>query len=310
MRRSLPCASILLAGLALSSLIGCENKQDASANVIPVIDARIADDSVADVAADVTGVADATDAGAVTPCDCLQVGQWFRFTELKLLTLDGGAHPVIGTLNNLWKTDIGHFELNFYFEVAEVSDSHVKFRVVNGARIDDKGNTCLLDANSSLDTTVMMEHPRQGCHLKPSTNAAINVYAGTPTNAKNCAPALPIKHAIPVRGAALECNVAPDCSALNDGMVLSGNFSKAALGKICTCITLGDQNADTCGVLDPKYASSECAGCNDKYQSLSALLDAFGELKYECTGDDGGPAVCLTASYHGVRIPTPPPSCK
>ena len=320
MRRSLPCASTLLASLLLSGLIACENKEDSKPNVIPGGDIKVSVDSLADVPNDATSLADSLTSGdavdavdaavAVTPCGCPQVGQLFRFTELKLLTLDGGLHPVIGTLNNMWKTDIGHFELNFYFEIAEVNDAHVKFRVVNGARTDDKGNTCLLDAKSSLDTTVFMDHPRQGCHLMPSTNAGINVYAGTPTNTKNCAPTLPIKHAIPVRGAALEANVAPDCSALTDGMVLSGNFAKDALAKICTCITLGEQNADTCGVLDPKFKGNKCDACNDKYQSLTDLLEAFGDLQYGCKAEDGGLAVCLTASFQAVRVLTPPPSCK
>jgi hypothetical protein len=324
MRPALRIPTLALAGLALLGLMACENKQETRANVLPVGDA------VSD-----TGLPqDATGTGSA--CDCLQPDQWFRFDSLTLTSLDGGPHPVIKTLNGLWAVDIDHRELNFYFHVLSVTPTSVKFEVVNGARIEDPQplckcttggdkcdaparttDTCLLDAKASLDTTVPIEFPREGCHLKPSAKAGINVYAGTTTGTKNCAPNLPVKHAIPVRSAVLQAEMANDCQTIEDGLVLDGSFSEVALGQICTCVATSAQfTCPTCGVVDPKFVpdpkngdDKACGGCNSKYQSLKSLLELFGDLNYTCKAEDGGKAVCLTAAFHGVRIEAPPPSC-
>lgn len=308
------------------AVVGCENKQDTKANVLPLGAAT----------ADVTGDAGLPGDGTTTAneCACLQPDLWFRFDSLTLTSLDGGPHPVIKTLNGLWAVDIDHKELNFYFHVVAVTPTSVKFEVVNGARIEDPQplckcstggdkcdaparttDTCLLDAKASLDTTVAIEFPREGCHLKPSAKAGINVYAGTTTGTKNCAPTLPVQHAIPVRSAILQAEMGPECQTIEDGLVLDGSFSEFALGKICTCVATSAQfTCPTCGKVDPTFVpgpsdDKECAGCNSKYQSLKSLLELFGDLQYGCKAEDGGKAVCLTAAFHGVRIAAPPPSC-
>jgi hypothetical protein len=303
----------VLGALALA----CSNPTDDKANVLPSLKA------------DAVGLAsDATASNAT--CGCLAVGQWFRFDTLKLKSLDGKAdHPVIPTLNNLWQQDIDHFELNFYVKIEEVTDGKVKLRVVNGARTDEPPNpddtvcsssddlakqkptTCLLDNPAKLDTTTLVELPRSKCQMSESAAAGINVYAGTPANTKNCAPTLPVKHAIPIRNAVLTGRFNDDCTQMLDGQVLAGSFAKAALSKICTCLTVGKQLGNCCAEPDPNYVDSECGGCNSHYQNLQSLLEAFsgGSLDYGCKSEDGSPAVCLTASFTAQRLDAPPPSC-
>jgi len=303
-------------------LCACENAVETRPNVLPSADAPASADvpdvgTEADSPGSDLGAPELPgDVTAAAECSCLAVGQWYRFTKLKLLTLDGGDHPVIVVLNPLWATDIKHNELNFFFGVTAASDTHVTFNVVNAARTDDKGGMCMLDVDSGLDTTVVLEMPRAGCALQKSSKAGINVYAGTTVNTKNCAPDLPVKHAIPVRNAELEGTLKSDCSGIIEGKVLSGSFSKAALGKICTCLTVGAQRAEECGVPDPKYTPDPngsddplCGGCNSKYQNLMTLLNAFGDLQYTCLSEDGGPAVCLTAEFTAERVLDPPKSC-
>ncbi len=314
-----------LALLALPAAIACSNKVDNSINRLPIPDTTTDQTSLPSDATSLAG--DATNlAGEITQasanCDCLAVGQWFRFDSLQLTTLDGIKHPVIGTLNNLWKNDIKSYYLNFYFQITILSADSVTFRVVNGARISDTPQTptdgiyatCLLDSADSIDTQATIVLPRQGCKLGESAPSGINVYAGTPIYTKNCAPTLPVQHAIPVRNAVLTGEMHSDCSSIDSGLVVQGNFSKAALGKICTCITIGSQPADVCEQVIPTYKGAAtgdplCDGCNDHYKSLQSLLEAFGDLQYGCIGDDGGPAVCLTATYSAQRIEQVPPSC-
>lgn len=312
-------------GLLSCLTIACASPPDHRPNVLP--------NSVGDVASGVQLPGDATSA----TCGCLAVGQWFRFDSLALTSLDGGQHPVIKTLNGLWAVDIAHHELNFYLNVMDVTPTSLRFKVVNGARTEDPQpeckcttggdkcdipdrttDTCLLDANSSLNTEVFIDFPRDGCHLLPSAKAGINVYAGTTTGSKNCAPDLPVKNAIPVRNAILKGEVSADCSAIEDGVVMEGGFSELALGKICTCVATSAQyTCPTCGTLDPKFVPDPknsddpaCGGCNSKFQSLKSLLELFGDLQYGCKAEDGvGKAVCLTATYRAVRIDKAPPGC-
>ena len=238
-------------------------------------------------------------------CGCLAVGQWYRFDALQLTSLDGGDHNVIGVLNGFWATDIAANELNIMFEVTAVSDTEVTVLGKVGARVDGTQDICVIE--SSAQTFVF---PREGCHLKPSAPASMNVYAGTENYPKNCSTTLPVKHAIPVDGAVLEGDLDDTCSAISNGKVPTGVLGQSDLAKICTCLPPFGQAADACGALDASYdPGGACQGCSDKYQSLSELLMAFGEVSWSCATLAGDPATCVTADYSAVRLPAAPAAC-
>lgn len=289
-----PRLRVVFAVLAALALLGaCSNPVDTSENKLPYqseLDTAVADSD-----------ADASNAG----CGCLAVGQWFRFDALALTSLDGGDHNVIGVLNGFWATDIAANELNIMFEVTAVSDSEVAVLGTVGARVDGTEDICVIE--SSAQTFVF---PREGCRLKPSAPASINVYAGTETYPKNCSTTLPVKHAIPVDGAVLEGDLDDTCSAISNGKVPTGVLGQADLGKICTCLPPFGQAADACGALDASYdPAGACQGCSDKYRSLSELLTAFGEVSWSCTTRAGDPATCVTADFSAVRLPAAPSAC-
>lgn len=279
---------------SLVALGACSNPVDTGENKLPYqseIDTAASDD--ADTSATIDG------------CSCLAVGQWYRFDALELTSLDGGEHNVIETLNGLWAADIAKNELNVTLEVTAVSDTEVTLRGTVGARVDGTEDICVID--SSAQDFVF---PREGCHLKPSAPASINVYAGTESYPKNCSTQLPVKHVIPVDGAVLEGQLGDACEGIHDGNVPAGVLGQADLGKVCTCLLLPDDPAEKCGELDASYApDGACPGCNDKFQSLSNLLTAFGEVSWSCQTTAGDPATCLTASFSAVRLAEAPASC-
>lgn len=282
---------ILLASLALGA---CSNPVDSSENTLPY-------QSELD-----TGGGDDVDVNSsVDGCACLAVGQWYRFDGLALTTLDGGEHNVIETLNTLWQGDIAKNELNILVEVTAVSDAEVTVRGRVGARVDGTEDICAID--SSAQDFVF---PRAGCVLKPSAPASINVYAGTETYPKNCSTTLPVKHAIPVDGAVLEGRLDEACEGIHDGNVPAGVLGQAELGQICTCLLPANKPAEACGAPDATYApDGACPGCNANFQSLSALLLAFGEVSWSCQTTAGNPATCITASFSAARLPAAPSLC-
>ncbi len=291
---ALPACSILTGDPATTSTGGTKNNLFTG-------DAGPADD--AGLATDVTSTGADTGVAPI-PCDCLKEGDWYRFDKLKIESLDGALHNVMFALNPLWKQDVEGFELNFYFQVIKVSATEVTISVVNGARVDGSTDkTCLLPY-----TSAMLIHPRTGCTLEDSAESAMNVYAGTESNKKNCAPKNAVPHAIEVRKAVMNATFANDCSKILTGKVVSGSLSQASLEQTCTCVNPG-KAAEECGVLDPAFKGNSCDGCNEKYQNLKTLLENFGELQWKCTVD-GKPAVCLEASFSAVRIDKAPEICK
>ncbi len=290
-------ALILLVMMSLA--VGCENEVDTSENLLPH---TAGDTGGSDDVKDTTG----GDTGGKIACSCLKKGMWYRFNKLKITEIDLGFHPVMITLNALWATDIKNYELNFYAEVLDVSDTQVTIRVVNGARkVGSKDETCVM-----MSTEATVTHPRSGCALQKSAKAAMNVYAGTPAHPKNCTDKLPVHHAIPVRNAIMQVDVSSDCSELKAGKVLDGSFSADALQKTCTCLTTGATLAEKCGEPDPKYVDKEgCSGCNKNFSNLKTLLEGFGKLDYKCKSPSGGPAACLKAEFAAKRIDKAPPNC-
>lgn len=282
MNRTLP--------LLAAALVACSNPVDSSENVLPYLSER--DTTVAEVS---TGGS----------CDCLAVGQWFRFDTLALTSIGGDAqHPVVSTLNTLWQGDIDADELNILAEVVEVGPTEVKTRVANGARVDFGETICVLE-----DTSIEVTFPRDGCRLALSEAAAFNVYAGAESYPKNCTTTLPIKHAIPVAGARLEGTVSDTCGAITGGTLPEGVLGEAELNAVCTCLVTPGEPAETCGELEPGFTDNGCVGCNANYQSLGGLLVAFGGVEFDCAMPDSSPGTCITAEWTAAALPAAPPSC-
>ena len=194
----------------LAVVAACSNPTDHKQNLLPGGDAGGSDVALA-------GDASATGGN----CDCLAPGQWFRFDTLQLESLNGEPHPITVLLNPLWQTDIDLHELNFYAEVTAVTADGVDIRVVNGARVGTKGDTCMLEY-----TSTHVHFPRKGCQLLLSDPAEMNVYAGTQATPKNCsvAPYPAVKHVIPIKKARLRLDMAEGC----------GKFAKGRLDRKST----------------------------------------------------------------------------
>lgn len=286
--RRLRLVTALAASVALLAA-ACDNPVDESENKLPY-------KSEAD-----TGGGDG-DAGT---CDCLTVGDWYRFDKLAITSIDGEQHPAIGALNPLWSNDIAAHELSILLEVTALTDTEVTFRALDGARIDGtEDQICAITATAGTLTL-----PRSGCVLGDSTPLSFNVYSGAESFPKNCSTTLPVTHVIPVSKTILAGTVAPSCDAI-DGTVPSGALGESALNQICTCILSADDKAEKCGDLDPSYnTGAVCAGCNSKYISLGGLLLNFGEVQWKCTDDEGGRAACIEATWHAARLDASPPEC-
>ncbi len=305
----------LFTTLSISTLVlasGCWNNPDDSLNVLPYLEQDCApghEGAEPDAQGSTTQTNDAEgNAGESLsgPCSCITVGTWYRFDELGLTSLDGAVHPVIATLNPLWVTDINAKELNILFEVLEVTQTSVVVKAVNGARVGEEGDICVME-----DTAVTFNFPREGCTLLGSDESAINVYAGDEAHPKNCTTVLPVPHAIPVQKVILEATVSDSCDTITDGNVISGVIGEQELLSTCTCLLLGGDLSDACGPLEPDFVSDNglCAGCNDTYINLEELLMSFGALDYLCETDSGGKAVCLDGYFSAYRLDNSPPSC-
>ena len=289
-------------GFSVFSLISCTNPVDTNANHIPLL-------------SDDTGAADACEGDGCAPqaCDCLQVGDMYRFTSLQLTNVDGDPDfAVIPVLNSLWQMDIDNFELNFMVRISKLTADEVEVVVTNGARVGDTKQPCLLP-----QTAATLTFPRKGCDLLNSKTGSMNVYAGSQQHPKNCGylnnttPKIGADHAIPIRGVVLKATVSPDCKTIDNGFVVEGSFSKAALDHLCTCQTTPGQSSDVCITPQPSPADGnalpvgDCSLCGNNWQSLGGLLTAFAGdagLKYGCTSDIGGKSVCMGATFAAKKI--------
>jgi len=234
---------------------------------------------------------------------CPQVGEWYRFTALVASAFDGDpAHPAIGALNGVWASNIAARELNIFFEVVEVTPRGVNFRAISGARPDEgEAPWCLL-ADSAIDIAMQ----RQGEELSMTETAGINIYSGTETIPQNCAWALEVCHAIPVREALLKARFAEECRLIEAGEILQAAIRRSALASICTCLSSVEQ----CGDLDPDYAErAGCEGCSPNFYRLDELLNSFGNLEGNCPLEDGEPGICVAGSFALERIDAVPPVC-
>ncbi len=311
-------------GFSVFSLIGCTNPVDTNANHIPLL-------------SDDTGAADACegDGCAVQACDCLQVGDIYRFNTLQLTNVDGDPNfAVIPVLNSLWQMDINAYELNFYVKVTKLTATDVEISVTNAARVGDTKKPCLLP-----QTTAIIKLPRKGCDLLDSETGSINVYSGSLEHPKNCGylqnmtPKIGADHAIPIRGVKIRASVSADCKRIENGQVFEGSFSEAALFHLCTCQTTPGQSSDVCITPQPSPADAstvpegDCSLCGNNWQSLGGLLGAFAGgtscdaaspcpggvvcdhgmcagtgLKYGCKDEYGARSVCMGATFTAERL--------
>ncbi len=298
---------------------GCESEVDDSPNNLPQASTAV-DMAVVDAQAPV-GDGGAADGGAPhcsaaghPGCgDCPSVGDWYRFTELKVDKLDGRNHPLRPLLNALWAADITRAELNILIEVTAVEGDVLNIRVLNAARNEaHDGTYCLLPA-----TEVPFVLRRDGCGLCQDTPAGINVYAGAVNSdepsgyvPKNCAPELAVPHTIPIRNVLLSASTDGDCGHILEGKVFGAGLPKSALGKICTCATAPNAFSEQCVTTDD--VADGCGGCPGSYRNLLTYLEMFGggeSLAYGCQTPEGEEAACLDASFAAERLTFTPVNC-
>lgn len=295
---------ILLASAAGAACIACANSTDITANAFDAareagatggtMDARPGD------AATATGDGEA---GASDPCDCLAVGQAYRFDALALTELDGGPHPAVPVLNNRWKKDIAAHELDVYFLVTSVDGERVGLRAVNATEVagGPDGEECELS-----DTAVEFTLQRRACTLTMDTPAGINIYSGNTAIPKNCGPSLTVPNTIPVGQVRLQFDVSAGCEALTRGIVLEASIARAALQNICTCLA---NDASQC---PGPTESPGCAGCPGAFSNLETLVKAVNggrEPSYSCLTAEGDPSVCVAATFSAKRSQSTPAPC-
>ena len=297
-----------LGRFALASLtfVACSNDVDNTPNKLPYADAGPG----------------AQGDGSAGVCGCMKKGQVFRFDSLQIVAIDRNENAgVIPQLNPIWLADITRHELNFFLELEDVKEDEVTLNIINGARTDGQGDTC---AVASTKSTVRLLRngceftnfePADGGYTFTADPAALNVYAGTPANPKNCAPVLAPPNVIALRNAAFRGRMSETCDEITDGTLAEGSIPKTTVEGTCTCLLLGDHMAEECSVPDPTFKRegtpndiNACAGCNKNYQSLNSLLITFNSgkpLEYLCKDEKGYPAVCLSATFHALTSQMP-----
>ncbi len=305
---------LCLAVVALTLAAGCSFDIDESPNLLP--EPRMVEPDVAPVSDTGPTDGDAGEPDACVPdesaCDCLQVGDWYRFTTLAPSSLGGDErHPLVLTLRNLWARDIERYELNVIFVITALDGDNISLRVMNAARGElGTGEICRLP-ETAVDLDFVRD-PCDRCRVRMERPQRINIYAGTPEIPRNCAPRLDVRHAIPVTNIQLQARISPDCSTLEEGFAQNAGIPEPALPEICTCPGLNGP-AEMCGDIDPEYSDGACDGCNGNFQNLQNLMVALNggqPMPAECPDEDGVPGVCIDAEFDGARWPMgEPPLC-
>lgn len=303
MYRSRPLAALsvlFVISLAFTLSLACSNELDLTPNVLPQpIDMSVEVDRG-------EGMGDMGDMNPdFDPCgDCLEVGAWYRFDELALKSLDGGAHPVIALLNSFWRTDVSNHVLNILFEVRAINGDQVVIGAMNAAWVSEAENDyCVLPS-----TAIEFTFTRTGCDIINQDPAGINIYAGSVEIAKNCSAGGVSDNAIPVRDVILGGSFTDECAKISEGTVVSAAIKRSALETTCSCLN-GDLQG--CIGIDPSFEGNnfgECQGCNETYQSLARQLNTIRQLDWNCEVE-GEQAVCIEAGFDATRLDFSPPSC-
>ena len=311
---------IINIGLSLTlcfAPLGCENTIDETPNVLPIStssDGGASGEGGALIAGETpsTGATSAACEGGAEseadcgPCqECPQQGTWYRFTDLDVISLDDNdMHLAIRILNNLWAGDIERHQLNILFEIIETDGDEVRVRALNAAWISAaQDDYCVLP-----DTGIEFNFVKQGCAFTNPTPSGINIYAGSKTIPKNCAPEIEVPHTIPVREVTLNGSFSEDCGSIINGRVPAASIPRMGLSQVCSCLY---PNIEGCLGPDANYPGKDdgsCAGCADPYNSLDQQLNMLGPLDFNCTAD-GGEATCLVGSFTAERLDFTPPVC-
>ena len=290
---------LAVACLCLGSvvLVGCESELDETENKL-VADAGIE----ADLAVD-------TDAAG----SCPAVGTWYLFDTLSVVSIAGDeGHGAIPNLNTIWADDIARKQLNILFEVIEVDDVSLKVRAMNAARLDDD-----LDGMCRVPATIVeIPFDRAGNDLTMSEKAGINIYAGSESIPKICAPGVGPKHTIPIREAQLAATFAGDCTRMVDGVSTEAIIFGEDLRRVCSCLAPAS-TAEQCGEVADDFDSGsfDCDGCNSFHRNLHKLLEAFvrpneeGVREMYEIGEDGRERLQIRAAFSAVQLDAPPPVC-
>ena len=258
------------------------------------------------------------DGGSENGCDCLQVGDWYRFDNLTLNSLDGNpSHPARGILNNLWAVDIRTLQLNVLFEITDISDGgttrEVTIRAMNAAYNGDTIESICLLPSTEISFTLAVD----GCGFSPISSGGINIYAGSQEIPKNCGPDVVVPHTIPVRNVALEGIFEAGCGRILEGKVPGASLGQLEIGGICTCLASSPEALERCegpasGYQDP---AGLCNGCGERYSNLGEQLETLNggrPLALGCEVDEGDgprPAICLDASFSAERLNFSPMNC-
>ena len=284
------CSLVLCIGV-----IACENEIDTSPNILPVVE-PLEPDMMSNGGEDINAGDRCT--------SCMEIGTWYRFTKLQLEAIDNGPHPVIQVLNSLWAADVDSHALNVLFEVRAIDGDQITMGAMNAAWVSEvEDDYCLLP-----ETSIEFIFTQDGCSVANNLSAGINIYAGSQEIPKNCSPEGEAQNAIPVREVLLEAKLSSDCSELMNGTVRSAAIKKTALEETCSCLS---PIISSCQGLDPDFEGNnfdECAGCNQRYSSLSRQLNSISPLTWECDVD-GEQAVCIEASFAATRLSFTPSPC-
>lgn len=273
-------------------LAGCENDVDNSENLLQHPDAAVVDANLVDAGDEL----------------CPAAGTWYVFDTLRITEIGHDeTHGAIMSLNTIWADDIERKQLNILFEVTESTGTLLRVRAMNAARLDDDlDDWCRVPA-----TVVDIVFNRAGDVLSMTEEAGINIYAGSESIPKICAPGVNPTHTIPVREALLEARLEGGCSRFADGVATKAVLFGDDLRQVCSCLIPGS-SAEQCGLVDPNYDSGNfnCDGCNAFHRNLHALLGGFtgGEPAYE-VGDDGLERLPIKATFTAVRLDDTPPVC-
>ncbi len=298
-----------MASVALVALLagGCAFDIDETPNSFP-------DPPVPDVTPPMPDASEGDgDVGAmpVETCDCLQVGDWYRFTSLAPTALaDQPRHPLVLTLQNLWARDIERYELNVLFQVTAIDGDRITVQALNAARGElGSGEICMLP--ETLEELYFVRDADDPCTVRMERPQQINIYAGTPEIPRNCAPTLEKRHAIPVTNIQLVAKMSPDCSELLDGRAEGAGIPEPALPLICTCPGISGP-AENCDPIDAEFENGSCDGCNPNFQNLYDLMVTLSRgmpLPAECPDADGVPGVCIDAAFTAERWLGETPEC-
>ncbi len=258
-------------------------------------------------------VGDEADVPAAPPCGCTPAaGTWYRFTQLKVTSLDTASTTVVDALNTLWSADMAGKELNILFRLDGVDGGVMKLTAYSGARIPGatpEADTVCFVESSEFQTQLTAST----CTYGPAVDVGLKVYSGTPTQPKNCAAGGDGPHVIPVSKVALVAVHTAVCDSSDgdylDGQ-LEGSITQSILGDLCTCVTASDD----CDSPDPAYEGSggTCAGCSGSFTSLKNILvglNGGSDLAYECKDADGASAACLGATFRASAMSVSPAAC-